>query len=127
MLGRNCEDAAVEALRSFPGGLQIGGRSCIFIRTNIFIDLQYTTLMKGGINLENAMEYLNEGASHIIVTSYVFNDGKIDFSRLQALRNLVGRDRLVIDLSCRRKKDVEDSLFYVVTNKWTKYTDFAVT
>lgn len=105
MLGKNCSEAAFESLREYPHGLQIGG----------------------GINLDNAMEYINAGASHVIVTSYVFNEGNIDFQRLQTLSQLIGRDRLVIDLSCRRNREINDGLFYVVTNKWTKYTSFPVT
>lgn len=75
------------------------------------------------------MQYLEAGAAQVIVTSFVFHDGSIDFHRLSALRDLVGRHRLVLDLSCRRKAGCqEDSqTFFVVTNKWTKYTDFAIT
>ena len=61
MLGPNCEDAALEALRAFPGGLQIGG----------------------GITVDNAMLYLDAGASHVVVTSFVFRDGQVDLTRLQ--------------------------------------------
>ncbi|KAI4973412.1 hypothetical protein ZWY2020_035673, partial [Hordeum vulgare] len=57
----------------------------------------------GGINLENAMSYLNEGASHVIVTSYVFSDGKMNIERLTQLVELVGKRRLILDLSCRKK------------------------
>ena len=81
----------------------------------------------GGINDSNALHYLECGASHIIVTSYVFSEGNINFARLEELSILVGKDRLVIDLSCRKKKGEEDGLYYVVTNKWTKYTDYPVT
>ena len=63
----------------------------------------------------------------MIVTSYVFLDGQIQFDRLEELVQLVGRDRLVLDLSCRRKADALDGLYYVVTNKWTKFTDFPLT
>ncbi|KAF3335287.1 1-(5-phosphoribosyl)-5-[(5-phosphoribosylamino)methylideneamino] imidazole-4-carboxamide isomerase [Carex littledalei] len=73
--------AALEALHAYPGGLHVGG----------------------GINLENAMKYLDEGASHVIVTSYVFSDGKMNMERLQGLVDLIGRKRLVLDLSCREK------------------------
>lgn len=73
------------------------------------------------------MKYLEAGALHVIVTSFVFNEGVIDLPRLQALSKLVGKERLVIDLSCRKKIDDGSGLFYVVTNKWTKYTDFAIT
>lgn len=103
MLGGGGEDACIEALAAYPGGLQIGG----------------------GINLDNAMRFLEAGASHVIVTSYVFHDGSIDFERLRALTALVGRERLVLDLSCRRRDAT--SLYFVVTNKWTQFTDFALT
>ncbi|CAN0545786.1 unnamed protein product, partial [Ectocarpus sp. 8 AP-2014] len=57
--------------RAFPGGLHVGG----------------------GVNPSNAMKYLDAGASHVIVTSYVFKDGEIDWERLEELRTAVGRDR----------------------------------
>eukprot|EP01035_Chromulina_nebulosa_P020846 gene20846-27016_t len=88
MLGPNCEQATIEALQAFPNGFHVGG----------------------GINNENAKKYLEAGASHVIVTSYVFID-----------------DRLVLDLSCRKKPNDINGYYYVVTNKWTKYTDFALT
>lgn len=81
------------------------------------------------------MYYVDQGASHVIVTSFVFNDGTIDFDRLNSLAQLVTPKRLVIDLSCRKRQftsdeitnnDNSDDQFYVVTNKWTKYTDFVV-
>jgi phosphoribosylformimino-5-aminoimidazole carboxamide ribotide isomerase len=83
MLGNNCEKAAFDALNEYPNGLQVGG----------------------GITIENAQLYLNAGASHVIVTSYVFRDGNIDFERLENLVSLIGKERLVLDLSCRRKID----------------------
>ncbi|AQK85777.1 hypothetical protein Zm00014a_023839 [Zea mays] len=93
MLGANpsSQAAALEALRAYPGGLQVGG----------------------GINLENAMSYLNEGASHVIVTSYVFSDGKMNTERLRKLVELVGKQRLVLDLSCRKK----DGRYTIVTDR----------
>ena len=67
------------------------------------------------------------GASHVIVTSYVFKEGQIDFEKLQSLFDLVGKNRLVIDLSCRRKpEDGENGPYYVVTNKWTQFTNYIV-
>jgi len=104
MLGPKCEDSALSSLRAFPGGLQIGG----------------------GITLDNAKQYLEAGASHVIVTSFVFKDGKVDLERLQSLVALVGKKRLVIDLSCRRRPENPTGPFYVVTNKWTLYTDYEV-
>lgn len=105
LLGPNCEEAALEAVSTFPAGLQIGG----------------------GITADNAHKYLEAGASHIIVTSYVFKDGQIDFDRLSQLSASVGKERLVLDLSCRKRSSEEGGPYYVVTNKWTQYTDFAVT
>jgi phosphoribosylformimino-5-aminoimidazole carboxamide ribotide isomerase len=52
---------------------------------------------------------------------------QVDMERLKNLRDLVGKDRIVIDLSCRKKSGHEDSLYYVVTNKWTQYTNYSVT
>ena len=104
MLGPGCEEAAQSSLAAYPGGLQMGG----------------------GITSENALLYLDAGASHVVVTSYVFRDGQVDLERLQGLVNLVGKERLVIDLSCRRKPADPTGPFYVVTNKWTLFTDYAV-
>lgn len=75
-------EQAEHALRAYPGGLQIGG----------------------GVTAENAKEFLDAGASHVIVTSYVFRDGKINYDNLKRLNAAVGRERLVLDLSCRKKK-----------------------
>jgi len=100
-LGPGNDEAALEALHAYPGGLQIGG----------------------GINAENAESYLKEGASHVIVTSYVFKDGIINFENLNRLVSAVGKDRIVLDLSCRKKGDD----FYVVTDRWQKFTDFKIT
>ena len=97
MLGPGNETAAREAFRAFPQGLQAGG----------------------GITPENAVYWLDQGAAAVIVTSYVFKDGRILTDRLKELQTLVGRDKLVIDLSCRRKGDD----YFVVTDRWQKFTD----
>ncbi|KAF3625683.1 hypothetical protein FXO38_29663 [Capsicum annuum] len=89
--------AATEALHAYPGGLQVGG----------------------GIKTENALSYIEEGASHVIVTSYVFNNGQMDLERLKALSSLVGRKRLVLDLSCRKK----EGEYVIVTDRWQKFSD----
>ena len=88
------------ALAAYPGGMQIGG----------------------GITADNAQEYLDSGASHVIVTSYVFQDGIFHEERLQKLVNAVGKEHVVLDLSCRRK----DGKFYVVTDRWQKFTELAL-
>ena len=92
---------AVSALQAYPGGLQIGG----------------------GITAENAEEFLTAGASHVIVTSYVFCDGKIQMDRLKKLRNAVGKEHLVLDLSCRKK----DGKYYIVTDRWQRFTEQMIT
>lgn len=92
---------ALSALRSFPGGLQVGG----------------------GITSENAAEYLEAGASHVIVTSYVFRDGKINYRNLEKLKKEAGTEHIVIDLSCRKKGDD----YYIVTDRWQKYTESRLT
>mmetsp|Transcript_25067 Transcript_25067/g.34937 ORF Transcript_25067/g.34937 Transcript_25067/m.34937 type:complete len:286 (+) Transcript_25067:30-887(+) len=104
MLGPGNEDAAMEALRAYPGGLQVGG----------------------GINPSNARKFLDAGASHVIVTSYVFKDGKVMMDRLEKLVKEVGKDKLVLDLSCRRRSVNGKSRFYVVTDRWQKFTDCEV-
>jgi phosphoribosylformimino-5-aminoimidazole carboxamide ribotide isomerase len=88
---------ALLALRAYPGGLQIGG----------------------GVNADNALEYIEAGASHVIVTSYVFRDGRVDFENLEKISKAVGNKHLVLDLSCRMK----DGRYYIVTDRWQKFTD----
>lgn len=90
-------EQAKKALQHFPKGLQIGG----------------------GVTINNAESFLEMGASHVIVTSYVFRDGRIDYERLEALSELVGKEHLVLDLSCRFVKDD----YYIVTDRWQKVTD----
>ena len=92
---------ALLALSVYPGGMQIGG----------------------GITAENAEEYLEAGASHVIVTSYVFLDGEVRLDRMEKLKNTVGRERVVIDLSCRKK----DGDYYIVTNRWQTFTQVRLT
>ncbi len=88
------------ALSAYPGGFQLGG----------------------GINDENAADFLEAGASHVIVTSFVFRDGVLDEKRLDRMQRAVGRNRLVLDLSCRKK----DGRYYIVTDRWQKFTDVEV-
>jgi phosphoribosylformimino-5-aminoimidazole carboxamide ribotide isomerase len=100
MLGGGNEEAAREALAAFPGGLQLGG----------------------GVNVQNASPWLEAGASHVIVTSWVFRDGMVEWDRLRALAQAVGRDRLVLDLSCRKRGDD----YIIVTDRWQKFTRVAL-
>ncbi len=96
MLGPGNEEAALDALSGWPGGMQIGG----------------------GINLDNAIYWLEKGASHVIVTSFVFYKGRVDMERLKRLEALVGKQRLVLDLSCRKK----DGRYFIVTDRWQNFT-----
>lgn len=90
-------EQALLALKAYPNGLQIGG----------------------GITDENASFFLENGASHVIVTSYVFSNGVINYDNLKKLFNTVGKDKLVLDLSCRKKNND----YYIVTNRWQTFTD----
>ena len=92
---------ALAALKAYPGGLQIGG----------------------GITPDNAGEYLDAGASHVIVTSYVFKDGQVQYDRLGELNRKIGKKNLVLDLSARKK----DGRYYIVTDRWQKYTEVELT
>lgn len=96
-LGPGNEAAAREALGAWPGGLQYGG----------------------GVNSSNASSWLDAGAERVIVTSWVFRDGVLDTARLAELVALVGRDRLVLDLSCRKRGND----YFVVTDRWQTFTD----
>ena len=100
-LGPGNEAEARAALAAFPGGLQIGG----------------------GVNAQNAHGWLDAGASHVIVTSWVFREGRVDWTRLDELLKAVGKNRLVLDLSCRKRG--ED--YFVVTDRWQKFTELAIT
>jgi phosphoribosylformimino-5-aminoimidazole carboxamide ribotide isomerase len=100
MLGPGNEAAAAQALEAYPGGLQIGG----------------------GITADNAAGYLEKGATHVIVTSYVFRDGELSLPNLQAIVSEIGKENLVIDLSCKER----DGKWFVVTNQWKTFSDFEV-
>ena len=79
--------------------------------------------MGGGITPDTALEYLDAGASHVIVTSYIFQEGQLDQERLAALVDVVGRQRLVLDLSCRKRGDD----YWVVVDRWQRFTEVPVT
>ncbi len=79
--------------------------------------------MGGGINDSNALEFLDAGASHVIVTSYVFSDGILKEDNLAKLVQSVGKERLVLDLSCRKRAGA----YYIVTNRWQCFTEEKVT
>lgn len=91
----------INALHTYPNGLQVGG----------------------GINSENANDFIRAGASHIIVTSYIFEDGKLSKERLDSLLKAVGKERIVLDLSCRYKEDG----YYVVVDRWQTFTNLKLT
>lgn len=92
---------ALAALRAYPGGMQVGG----------------------GIHDGNAEDYLEAGASHVIVTSFVFKDGELNYGNLEKIKAAVGRERLALDLSCRRRGEE----YRIVTDRWQKFTDVALT
>lgn len=78
----------------------------------------YTMQVGGGINTDNAKEFLAAGATHVIVTSFVFSEGRINLERLKALRDVVGKEHLVLDLSCRKIGDE----YLIVTDRWQNAT-----
>ena len=100
-LGPGNDEAAKRALAAYPGGLQLGG----------------------GVTAENASEWLDAGAGQVIVTSYIFADGELKRDRLEKLFRATGRDRLVLDLSCRR---LPGGGYRIVTDRWQKFTTLAV-
>ncbi|MBU1168294.1 MAG: phosphoribosylformimino-5-aminoimidazole carboxamide ribotide isomerase [Proteobacteria bacterium] len=100
-LGPGNEEAAMDALGAFPGGLQIGG----------------------GINGDNCTVWLERGASHVIMTSWVFHDGLVDKKRLNYLLDTIGKKQLVLDLSCRKRGDD----YIIVTDRWQTFTKEKVT
>jgi phosphoribosylformimino-5-aminoimidazole carboxamide ribotide isomerase len=100
MLGPGNEDEACAAIAAYPGGLQVGG----------------------GINALNARDWLEGGASHVIVTSWVFRDGHLDWERLKDLVKVIGKYHLVLDLSCRRR----GKYYVIVTDRWQKFTELTI-
>lgn len=91
---------AMLALKQYPDGFQIGG----------------------SITDVNAQEYLDAGASHVIVTSFVFKNGKISWENLKKLYEAVGKEHLVLDLSCKKK----NGAYYIVTDRWQTFTDVTI-
>ncbi len=101
MLGPGNEEQLKEALKAYPMGFQAGG----------------------GITPFNARKYLEWGASHVIVTSYIFENGMLSMDKLMEMHSIAGKDKLVIDLSC---KEI-DGAFYVMSNRWQTVTQFTLT
>jgi phosphoribosylformimino-5-aminoimidazole carboxamide ribotide isomerase len=95
------KEQALRALREYPDGMQVGG----------------------GIRPQNASDFLDAGASHVIVTSYVFRDGNIDYENLEQMSRTVGKEHLVLDLSCRKK----EGAYFIVTDRWQKFTQEKIT
>lgn len=100
MLGKGNTEAAKAALAAYPGGLQVGG----------------------GITADNAKEYLDAGASHVIVTSWIFPEGRLDRERLERLSKTVGKEHLVLDLSCKRV----DKGWKIAVNRWQTLIDIEI-
>jgi phosphoribosylformimino-5-aminoimidazole carboxamide ribotide isomerase len=100
-LGPNNQEAVLDALAQWPNGLQFGG----------------------GVNASNAADFIKAGASHVIVTSALFENDEFSFSRLEEIKSIVGKDRLILDLSCRRT----DSGWNIATNRWQTITNTQIT
>lgn len=100
LLGPGNEAQAELALSAYPGGLQLGG----------------------GVTRENARAWLDKGASHVIATSALFDGAELSMEKVKELSRLVGRERLVIDLSCRKTEHG----YYVATNRWQTITRTAI-
>ena len=96
LLGPGNDATARDALAAYPGGMHLGG----------------------GVNIENARRWLDAGASHVIVTSWVFHEARVNWERLNELVTMIGKSRLVLDLSCRKRGDE----YFVVTDRWQKFT-----
>ncbi|MDB5102376.1 MAG: phosphoribosylformimino-5-aminoimidazole carboxamide ribotide isomerase [Fibrobacteres bacterium] len=110
MLGSGNGTEALSALRAWPGGMQVGG----------------------GLDEATFRPYLDAGASHVIVTSWLFPGGSLSLDRLKRISSLTGKERLVVDLSCRRsatgggKAGGAEPGWYVATNRWQTVTDVRI-
>ena len=100
-LGPGNKEQALMALAAWPGGLQFGG----------------------GVNDTNAKAFLDAGASHVIVTSWLFEGGQFSWQRLEAIKAITGAQRLILDLSCRRT----ERGWHIATDRWQTVTELAVT
>ncbi|KAH8148121.1 uncharacterized protein LAJ45_07885 [Morchella importuna] len=100
LLGPGCEEAATSALAAWPGALQVGG----------------------GVNGGNAAEWVRRGAAQVVVTSWLFPGGRFDMGRLEEVGREVGRERVVVDLSCRRR----EGRWVVAMDRWQTMTDMEV-
>lgn len=94
--------AAEEALAAWPGKLQVGG----------------------GVNLGNCKEWIEKGADKVIVTSWLFPEGQLSWDRLKQISDMVGKERLVVDVSCKRVIDENEGRveWVVAMNKWQTLT-----
>jgi phosphoribosylformimino-5-aminoimidazole carboxamide ribotide isomerase len=99
-LGPGNDEAAKEAMSAWPGGLHLGG----------------------GVDISNAGQWLEWGAEKVIVTSYIFSEGQVHQDRLQELSESIGANKLVLDLSCRKK----DGRYWIVTDRWQNFTQVEV-
>ena len=100
-LGPGNDDAAKRALAAWPDHLHLGG----------------------GIDIDCAHSWIEQGANKVIVTSWLFPNGIFAPERLSALSNRLSKNRLVVDLSCRRVGDG----WVVAMNRWQTLTSFAIT
>lgn len=100
-LGPGNKEEALKALKVWPNGLQFGG----------------------GVNSENAAEFIEAGASHVIVTSYLFENDEFSWDRLNEIKSIVGKDKLVLDLSCRKVGNG----WNIATNRWQTVTKTSIT
>lgn len=87
---------AFKAFNTYPNGLQVGG----------------------GINDKNAQEFIDAGASHVIVTSYLFENDELSIDKMEALVKAVGKEHVVFDLSCKKINDK----YFITTNRWQTIT-----
>ena len=99
-LGPNNDNAADEAIKAWPNALQIGG----------------------GINLDNCQEWIDKGADKVIITSWLFPNGELSWDRLKLISDKIGKEHLVVDVSCKKDKE-EENVWIVAMNKWQTLTN----
>ena len=106
---RPCIDLHEGRVKQIVGGTLKDGAAP---RTNFVSDRDAAHY--AGLYRENGMR-----GGHVIVSSWLFPSGRLDRQRLRELSAAAGPDRLVVDLSCRRRENG----WFVAIDRWQTVTE----